>query len=330
MDFLFYELIGKPLWLWVAFFSLVFALLAFDLGVLHRDSEKEIGVRESLLLSAFYIAIGLAFGGFVWWQLDPQRAVEYWTGFVIEKSLSMDNVFVIAMIFGAFGIPRAAQYRVLFWGILAVIVLRGLMIGLGAALVQSFGWVMWLFAAFLIITGIKMVVFADSQHDVESHPLLKFMRRHLNVTERLHGQKFMVRQAHPKTGKMVWFVTPLFLVLVLVNVADVIFAVDSVPAIFAITTDTFVVLTSNIFAILGLRALYFALSAMIERFVYLKYALAAVLVFIGGKIIVADMLGVAKVPPSVSLGVTFALIAIGIAYSLWKTRDENRALKAGE
>ena len=330
MDFLFYELIGKPLWLWVAFFSLVFALLAFDLGVLHRDSEKEIGVRESLLLSAFYIAIGLAFGGFVWWQLDPQRAVEYWTGFVIEKSLSMDNVFVIAMIFGAFAIPRAAQYRVLFWGILAVIVLRGLMIGVGAALVQSFGWVMWLFAAFLIITGVKMVIFAESQHDVESHPLLKFMRRHLNVTERLHGQKFMVRQPHPKTGKMVWFVTPLFLVLVLVNVADVIFAVDSVPAIFAITTDTFVVLTSNIFAILGLRALYFALSAMIERFAYLKYALAAVLVFIGGKIIVADMLGVAKVPPSVSLGVTFALIAVGVAYSLWKTSGEKKAIQSGQ
>lgn len=328
MDFLFVELIGKPLWLWGAFFGLVFLLLAFDLGVLHRDSEKEIGVRESLLLSAFYITIGLAFGGFVWWQLDPQRAVEYWTGFVIEKSLSMDNVFVIAMIFGAFAIPRAAQYRVLFWGILAVIVLRGLMIGVGAALVQSFGWVMWLFAAFLIITGIKMVVFADSQHDVESHPLLKFMRRHLNVTERLHGQKFAVRQPDPKTGKMTLFVTPLFLVLVLVNVADVIFAVDSVPAIFAITTDTFVVLTSNIFAILGLRALYFALSAMIERFAYLKFALAAVLIFIGGKIIAADMLGIAKVPPAVSLGVTFGLIIVGIVYSLWKTRGEPGAVSA--
>ena len=326
MDFLFIELIGKPLWLWLAFFGIVFLLLAFDLGVLHRDSEKEIGVRESLLLSAFYIAMGVAFGGFVWWQLDPQRAVEYWTGFVIEKSLSMDNVFVIAMIFGAFAIPRAAQYRVLFWGILAVIVLRGLMIGVGAALVQSFGWVMWLFAAFLIITGVKMVVFAESQHDVESHPLLKFMRRHLNVTEKLHGQKFVVRQINPKTGKMALFVTPLFLVLVLVNVADVIFAVDSVPAIFAITTDTFVVLTSNIFAILGLRALHFALSAMIERFAYLKYALAAVLIFIGGKIIVADMLGIAKVPPSISLGVTFGLIAIGVAYSLWKTRGDDSAV----
>ena len=328
MEFLFVELVGKPLWLWVAFFAIVFLLLAFDLGVLHRDSEKEIGVRESLILSAFYITIGLAFGGFVWWQLDPQRAVEYWTGFVIEKSLSMDNVFVIALIFGAFAIPRAAQYRVLFWGILAVIVLRGLMIGVGAALVQQFGWVMWLFAAFLIVTGIKMVVFADSQHDVESHPLLKFMRRHLNVTERLHGQKFVVRQPHPKTGKMTLFVTPLFLVLVLVNVADVIFAVDSVPAIFAITTDTFVVLTSNIFAILGLRALYFALSAMIERFAYLKFALAAVLIFIGGKIIVADMLGIAKVPPSISLGVTFGLIIAGVAYSLWKTRGDAGAVSA--
>jgi tellurite resistance protein TerC len=324
-DFLMMDVIGKPLWMWAGFMTVVVLLLAFDLGILHRDS-KEIEVKESLILSAFYITMGLAFGGWVWYALGPQSGLEYLTGFVIEKSLSMDNIFVIAMIFGYFGIPRAYQYRVLFWGILAVILLRGIMIGVGAALVAQFGWILWIFAVFLVITGVKMIWAADKAYDVESNPLLKFMRRRFNVTDRLHGQSFFVRAIDPKTGKMATFLTPLFLVLVLVNVADVIFAVDSVPAIFAITTDTYIVFTSNIFAILGLRALYFALAAMIDRFAYLKYALASVLIFIGSKIVVADMLGIAKVPPAVSLGVTFAILLIGVVYSLWKTRSEARKL----
>lgn len=324
MDFLLADIVGKPLWMWAAFLTIVIALLAFDLGVLHRDTSKEIGVKESLALSAFYIAMALAFGAWVWFSISPQSGLEYLTGFVIEKSLSMDNVFVIAMLFSYFGIPRAYQYRVLFWGILAVILLRGLMIGAGAALVSQFGWVMYIFAAFLIITGVKMIWAADKEYDIASNPLLKFMRKRLRVTDQLHGQAFTVKQIDPKTGQLATFVTPLFLVLVLVNVADVIFAVDSVPAIFAITTDTYIVFTSNIFAILGLRALYFALAAMIDRFAYLKYALATVLIFIGSKIVVADMLGIAKVPPSISLGVTFAIIAAGVAYSLWKTRDEDK------
>lgn len=320
-EFLTADLIGKPLWMWAVFLGVVVLLLAFDLGVLHRGS-KEIEVKESLLLSAFYITMGLAFGGWVWFSLGPQPALEYLTGFVIEKSLSMDNIFVIAMIFGYFGIPRAYQYRVLFWGILAVILLRGLMIGVGAALVAKFGWILWIFAAFLIFTGVKMISAADKAYDVGTNPLLRFMRRRFRVTDRLHGQSFFIRNIDPQTGKLAIFLTPLFLVLVLVNVADIIFAVDSVPAIFAITTDTYIVFTSNIFAILGLRALYFALAAMIDRFAYLKYALASVLIFIGAKIIAADMLGIAKIPPAISLGVTFAILLAGIGYSLWKTRGE--------
>ncbi|MFO1147072.1 MAG: TerC family protein [Alsobacter sp.] len=314
-------ILAKPLWMWLVFGAVVLVLLAFDLGVLHRGS-KEISVRESLLLSAFYISMGLAFGGWIWWSLGPQPGLEYLTGFVIEKSLSMDNIFVIAMIFGYFGIPRAYQYRVLFWGILAVILLRGLMIGVGAALVAQFGWVLWIFAVFLIVTGLKMLWAADKEYDVASNPLLKFIRRHFRVTEKLHGERFFVRERDPVTGKLATALTPLFLVLILVNVADVVFAVDSVPAIFAITTDTYIVFTSNIFAILGLRALYFALAAMIDRFAYLKYALATVLIFIGSKIVAADMLGIAKVPPAISLGATFAILAAGIFYSLWKTRGE--------
>jgi tellurite resistance protein TerC len=317
---LFSDFLGKPVWMWLAFHAVVGLLLAFDLGVLHRDSEKEIGVRESVTLSAFYIALGLLFGAWVWWAIGRQSAQEYLTGFVIEKSLSMDNVFVIAMIFGFFAIPRAYQYRVLFWGILAVIVLRGLMIAVGAALVSEFAWLLYVFAAFLVATGVKMIWAADKHYDVGANPVIRFLQRHLRVTDRLHKQHFTVRLPDPKTGRPVLWFTPLFLVLVLVNLADVIFAVDSVPAIFAITTDTFIVYTSNIFAILGLRALYFALAAMVDRFAYLKYALAAILIFIGSKIFVADMLGLAKIPPGVSLSVTLAILAAGIAYSLWRTR----------
>jgi tellurite resistance protein TerC len=231
----------------------------------------------------------------------------------------MDNVFVIAMIFAYFGIPRLYQHRVLFWGILGVILLRAVMIGFGAAAIQQWSWMLYLFAAFLIFTGIKMWVMADKEYDVGSSPLLKLVRRRLRVTDALHGQSFWVRQEDPKSGKATLFITPLFLALIMVEFVDVVFAVDSVPAIFAITTDPFIVYTSNIFAILGLRALYFALAAMVDRFHYLKYALALLLVFIGSKIFVADALGLAKIPPVASLGITFAILAGGIVYSLAKT-----------
>ncbi len=320
MDFLIGTLfLGQPLWMWFGFIGIVVALLAFDLGILHRDNH-EIGVRESLALSAVYIAMGLGFGGFVWAQLGSQAGIEYVTGFIVEKSLALDNVFVIALIFTYFAIPRQYQHRVLFWGILGAIILRAIMIGFGAALVTEFHWVLYIFAAFLIATGIKMLWLGDKESDLGDDPVVKFMRRKFKVTEQLHGQNFFVRQADQRTGRLVTYVTPLFLAMVLIEIADVIFAVDSVPAIFAITTDPYLVYTSNIFAILGLRALYFALAAILHRFAYLKQALAILLVFIGSKIFVADLLGWEKFPASWSLGVTFAILASGVLYSLWRTR----------
>jgi tellurite resistance protein TerC len=319
LAFLLVEWLGKPAWMWLSFLGIVMALLAFDLGVLHRDN-REIEVRESLLLSAMYISLGLAFGGWVWWQLGAEPGMNYLTGFVVEKTLALDNVFVIALIFSFFAVPRIYQHRVLFWGILGVIVLRAIMIGLGAALVSEFSWVLYIFAAFLIVTGIKMLVMGDKEPEIGRNPLVGFLRGRFNVTDEHHGQDFFVRKPDPQTGRMVWFMTPLFMALVMVEIADVIFAVDSVPAIFAITTDPFIVYTSNIFAILGLRALYFALAAMIHRFHYLKPALAIVLIFIGSKIFVADLLGLEKFPASLSLGVTLSIIAAGIFYSLWRTR----------
>ena len=307
--------LGKPVWMWLSFIGIVIVLLALDLGVLHRK-QREIAVSESLILSAVYISLGLAFGGWIWWYMGEAAGMQYVTGFVIEKSLAMDNVFVIAMIFTYFAVPRLYQHRVLFWGILGVIVLRAIMIGVGATLVEQFSWVLYIFAAFLIFTGVKMWQTADAVYDVAANPVLKWVRRRFNVTENLHGEAFFVKQ----NGKT--FITPLFLALIMIEIVDLVFAVDSVPAIFAITTDPFIVYTSNIFAILGLRALYFALAAMVHRFHYLKYALAVLLVFIGSKIFVADAFGLAKIPPPVSLAVTFAILAAGIGYSLWKTRQQ--------
>lgn len=317
-EFLYADWLGKPLWMWFVFLGIVVALLVFDLGILHRET-REIGVRESLVMSGVYLSLGMLFGAWIWWQLGATAGMNYVTGFAVEKALAMDNVFVMAMIFAYLGIPAKYQHRVLFWGILGVIVLRAVMIGAGAAVVSQFSWVLHVFAVFLIATGIKMLAFADKEYDVGSNPILRFMRRRFRVTDELHGEKFFVMQPNA-AGAKVRYMTPLFMALVLIELADVIFAVDSVPAIFAITTDPFIVYTSNIFAILGLRALYFALAAMIHRFHYLKYALAAVLIFIGGKIIGADLLGIEKVPAVVSLGVTFTLLISGVIWSLYKTR----------
>ncbi len=323
-EFLQSPFLGQATWLWLIFIGVVVALLAFDLGVLHRD-DHEIGIRESLWLSGGYISVATLFGGWLWWQLGAQSGIDYFTGFIVEKSLSMDNVFVIAMIFSFFAIPRQYQHRVLFWGILGAIVLRAVMIGLGAALVTQFSWVLYIFGAFLVITGIKMLSMSeDNAPDLANNALVRWLQRHLRVTPTLHGNTFFVRAPHPtegdKKGAVLW-ATPLFLALCMVEMADLIFAVDSVPAIFAITTDPFIVYTSNIFAILGLRALYFALAAMVHRFVYLKYALAMVLVFIGGKIFLVNLSG--KIPSWVSLGVTVGLIAGGVLVSLWKTRGQD-------
>jgi tellurite resistance protein TerC len=323
LSFLFDDFLGQPVWMWTVFLSIVAAVLALDLGVLHKD-QKEIGVGESVVLSAFYFALAVAFGGWVWWTMGPQAGLEYYTGFMVEWSLSLDNVFAISMIFGYFAVPRKYQHRVLFWGILGVIVMRGAMIAMGAALVSQFSWVLYLFGAFLLFTGLKMLWMADKEGGIADNPLLGMLRRRLRVTEGFHGERFWVRERDPATGKLAWAATPLFLCLVLVEAVDLVFAVDSVPAIFAITQEPFLVYTSNIFAILGLRALYFALAAMIHRFRYLKYALALVLVFIGCKIFAVNIFG--KMPAWISLGTTFGLITGGVLYSLWRTRAEGRAL----
>src|SRR5690606_28365789 len=274
---------------------------------------------ESLLLYSGYFSVGMAFGGWVWWQLGATKALEFYTGFLVEQSLSMDNVFVMAMILGFFGIPRKYQHRVLFWGILGVIVLRAIMIGLGTALVQQFDWILYVFGAFLLFTGVKMLLSKDHEEhpDLSQNRLLVLRRRHVRVTDELHEGHLLVRLHDKASGKTLLYATPRLLALVLIELAHLVFAVDSVPAVFAITQDPFIVYTSNIFAILGLRALYFALAALMHRFVYLKYALAIVLIFIGGKIFLH---GFITVPALLSLSVTLGVVAGGVLLSLLRTR----------
>jgi tellurite resistance protein TerC len=340
--------LGMPAWVWLGFITLVLVVMALDLGVLHRDSH-EVSFKESLTMSGLYIALALAFAGVVFWlyngpapagsidalivnaPTDTERAwtaVElYLTGYVVEYTLAMDNVFVIGLIFTYFAVPAAYQHRVLFWGIIGVIVLRAVMIALGATLIANFAWILYVFAVFLILTGIKLLwnAIKGGEEVMKENALIRWMRGHMRVTDGLRGEKFFVKEPDPKTGKIVRWVTPLFLCLVAVEFADVIFAVDSVPAIFLITQEPFIVYTSNIFAIIGLRALYFTLSAMVHRFHYLKYALALVLIFIGSKIFAGDLFPTGKVPTELSLGVTFALLIGGVLYSLWKTRGDRPA-----
>ena len=340
MEFLDLLWLGKPAWMWLAFIAVIITLLVLDLGVVNRD-DHEIGVRESLKLSAFYICIAIAFGGYIWWAWSNGTLVTsdgtnpvaaYFQGYIIEKVLSIDNVFVISLIFGYFAIPRKYQYRALVWGIIGVIILRGIMIAIGAELISTYAWVTLVFAAFLAFTGIKMLIVPEGDTDVSKNPIVKLTAKYMNVTKDLHGQKFFVRQPHPTTGKLVMFATPLFVALIVINFADLIFAVDSVPAIFLITTDTFIVYTANIMAILGLRALYFALAALVHRFHYLKYALAVVLIFIGLKGFYSYFFG--KFDPYLSLAITIGIIAAGIVYSLWKTRGDDdghgKEVKAAE
>ncbi|TRL39528.1 TerC family protein [Rhizobium straminoryzae] len=320
LSFLFLE---KPLWMWLVFMGLVVTLLAFDLGVLHKD-DHEIGVAESLKLSVMYLSLGFLFAGFIYWQMDSEATAQYLTAFVVEKTLAMDNIFLIAMIFAFFSIPREYQHRVLFWGILGVIILRGIMIGLGATIVEQYNWVLYIFAVFLILTGIKMLFMADKEQKIEENGLIRFLKRHLNVTNELHGNRFVIRKQDPSTGKLRRYATPLLLALIMIEIADLVFAVDSVPAVFTITTDPYIVYTSNIFAILGLRALYFALDAILHRFAYLKYALSVLLVFIGSKIFIAWAMGWEKFPPEWSLSITFVILGAGVVYSLWRTGSKQQ------
>lgn len=324
MDILTTVFMGTPLWMWLVFMGVVLTLLVLDLGVFHKE-DREIEIGASLKMSAFYISIGLAFSGFVWWQMTPEATAAYLTAFVIEKTLALDNIFVIALIFSFFAIPRKYQHRVLFWGILGVIVLRGIMIGLGAGIVANYHWVLYIFALFLVFTGIKMLFTKDEEEpDLSNNPILRFAKSKMRVTDELHGNAFFVK-VPDATGRVLRHATPLFLALVMIEFADLIFAVDSVPAVFTITTDPFIVYTSNIFAILGLRALYFALSAILHRFAYLKYALSILLIFIGSKLFIADAMGWEKFPPMWSLGITFAILAAGVIVSLVKTKKPDAA-----
>lgn len=317
------QFLGQPASMWLIFLGVVTTLLILDLGVLNRK-DHIIGAKESLRLAGIYVAIALLFGCWVWWKLGADDGMDYFTAYLVEQSLSVDNLFVMSLIFTYYGVPREYQHRVLFWGIVGVIVMRGIMIGIGAAIVHNFEWVLLLFAAFLIFTGAKMVLSGEEEDEgIEDSRFIKFVQNHLKVTRFLHGHKFFIREKsidNPGGGMRA---TPLFLALVTVEVADLIFAVDSVPAVLAITTNTFVVYTSNIFAVVGLRAMYFAVAAIIHRFIYMKYSLAMILVFIGLKAFYAEIFDT-KVPAFISLGITLVLLAGGILVSMWKTNQQDK------
>jgi tellurite resistance protein TerC len=317
--FLAQDFLGTPVPLWLAFVAVVLGLLVFDLGVLHRKT-KEIKARESFILYGCYMAIALAFGAWVTWAKGSQSGLEFYTGYLIEQSLAMDNIFIIALIFSSLRIPPIYQHRVLFWGVLGVIVFRAVLIGIGAALVMSFSWILYVFGAFLIFTGLRMLRGQEHGANLDDNAAIGFLRRHLRMTRELSGTRFLTWQADAVSGKRKLHATPLLLALILVEGADLVFAVDSVPAIFAITQDPFVVYTSNIFAVLGLRSLYFALAAAMHRFAYLQVSLAAILILVGAKIGLVP-LGI-KVDTVLSLAVTIAILAAGIGYSLWRTRHE--------
>ena len=315
----------ESIWPWLAFNAFVVALLAFDLGVLHRK-EREIGVREALWLSLFYIVLALGFGAALFWWRGSADGIDFLTGYFIEKSLSVDNIFVIVLIFTFFAVPPQYQHRVLFWGILGALFMRGILIFAGVQLIHQFAWMALVFGAFLIVTGVKMLIVADQKPDIENNIVLRFVRGRLRLTETYEGNRFFVR----RDG--VLLATPLFLVLLMVEFTDLVFAVDSIPAIIAITTDPFIVYTSNVFAILGLRALYFALAGIVPRFVYLKYALSLVLVVVGGKMIANYFYGGKFIPTEWALLATAVLIGGAVVLSLLKTRGlaaEPTALPTG-
>jgi tellurite resistance protein TerC len=303
-----------PLWSWAAFSAFILLMLALDLFVLHRGA-KEISFKEAAGLSAFWISLALLFGVFVWVWAGPETGGEYFAGYLIEKALSVDNVFVFALIFSYFAVPLRYQYRVLFWGVVGALVLRAVFILAGAELLNRYDFMVYVFGVFLVYTGIRMARHKDSDVDPGRNPLLRLLRRVMPVTEGYRGQRFIVREG----GK--WVATPLLAVLVAVETTDVVFAVDSIPAIFAITTDTFVIWTSNAFAILGLRALYFMLAGLMQRFVYLKIGLSIILVFVGAKFLLTDLVG--KVPVWISLPFIATAIGLSIAASLYKTRGQN-------
>jgi len=309
--------IGSPA-LWTGFVVFVLVMLALDLGVFHRKAHA-IGTREALVWSAVWVTLALVFNLGVWALFGPDRGLEFFTGYLIEKSLSVDNIFVFVVIFAALGIPAHLQHRVLFWGILSALVLRAAMIFAGAAMLAKFHWLIYVFGAFLIVTGIKLFVQRGKEEHPEDGWAMRMLRRFVPSTPRLDGDRFFTREGGRRLA------TPLFVALLLVEVSDVIFAVDSIPAIFAVTTDPFIVFTSNIFAILGLRSLFFLLAGMAEQFRYLKVGLAAVLVFVGAKMAAVDFV---KVPPIVSVGVIGSILATAVLASVLAARRELAAATA--
>jgi tellurite resistance protein TerC len=298
-------------WLWIGFNVFVLLMLALDLGVFNRKAHV-IGFKESLTWTAVWIALAMVFNGWVWHQLGPQKGLEFFTGYVIEKSLSVDNVFVFALLFSYFAVPQIYQHKVLFWGVLGALVMRAAMIVLGAALITKFSWIIYVFGAFLIITGLKMIFKKEEEIHPENNPVVRWFKKLMPVTKDFRGDKFFVRENGIRMA------TPLFVVLLLVEVSDVIFAVDSIPAIFAVTKDPFIVYTSNVFAILGLRSLYFALAGVLDKFHYLKIGLGFVLSFVGVKMLFAHSPW--KVDTLISLGVIVGILAVSVIASLLKPK----------
>ncbi|ATE53648.1 TerC family protein [Actinosynnema pretiosum] len=307
-----------PFWAWAAVLGVILVMLAVDLFA-HRRAHV-VSVREAAVWSAVWITLGLAFGGVVWWVWGADPAAQYFAGYVIEKSLAVDNVFVFAIIFGYFAVPREHQHRVLFYGVLGALVFRAVFIAAGSVLIASFSWILYLFGAFLVLTGVKMARQKDEVVDPERSAVLRLFRRFVPMTEKQHGHRFLVREG----GK--WVATPLLAVLVLVEVTDIVFAVDSIPAIFAVTQEPFLVFTSNAFAILGLRAMYFLLADLMHRFTYLKLGLALVLMWVGVKMLLLD---VYKIPTGLSLAVVAAILAVAVGASWWKTRGSTPEAGAG-
>ena len=308
-----------PLWAWAAVLAVILVMLAIDL-LAHRKAHV-VSVREAAVWSAVWVTLGLAFGGIVWWAYGAEAGGQYYAGYLIEKSLAVDNVFVFALIFTYFAVPREYQHRVLFYGVLGALVFRAIFIAGGVVLIENFAWVLYLFGAFLVFTGWKMYSHRNDEMDPSRNPVLRLVRRWVPSTDEYDGQKFWVKRA----GR--WVATPLFTVLVLVETTDIIFAVDSIPAIFAVTQEPFLVFTSNAFAILGLRAMYFLLADLIHRFVYLKAGLSAILVFVGVKMLLLD---VWKVPIWLSLTVIATCITVAVVASLRATRDQAPASRGSE
>ena len=300
-----------PLWAWAGFLALLALLLVLDLAVLARGA-KVISFRRAAVLSGFWIGVAGLFGLALLVLAGPQRGGEYFAGYIVEKSLSVDNVFVFALIFSYFAVPAQYQYRVLFWGVVGALVLRGVFVLVGAELLNRYEWMVYVFGVFLIYTGIRMALHRDSEVHPERNPVLRLVRRLVPMTKDFQGEKFFTRHA----GKLM--ATPLFAVIVAVGTTDVVFAVDSIPAIFAITSSAFIVWTANAFAVLGLRPLYFMLAGMMDRFVYLQTGLAVVLVFVGAKFIYSGLFG--KLPLWISLPFIATVVAVSIGASLYKTR----------